>query len=175
MEAWRLSEARLIQERSHGSAANDESLNGDIVPAGKVWIITAASYIPSAAETQLISFYKTTASTAVYCLLNPISIALFPARATFIEQGMEYVLFPGESISVKRAAHTVGSSMNLFYQFVEIDLPLYTYDDPQTVKRQERALSSIRTRLGGGVGGARIVPPTLTGGDRGGRGGPLEK
>lgn len=172
---WKLEEARLVQERSVSSAANADTLGlGVLVPPGKCWVILAVQYMPDVAETQTIGFYKVTGTGAVFTLLNPLSMALNPQRATFIEQGMEYLLLPGEYLLVRRGGHTAGSTMGLSIQFVEIDLPLYTYDEPQTVKRQARALSSIRSMLGGGVGGGVTRPGTLTV-EPGGRSGPLEK
>lgn len=172
---WNLGEARLVQFRTGGSAANadDVDFSGSPVPAGKCWIILAFSYAPSVAETQTISFSKVCANGTILGLLNPVSLALNPAKATFIEQGMEYLLLPGEYIRVLRGTHTAGSSMYVDMQFVEIDLPLYTYDEPQRVKRQQMALSSIRQMLGGGTARGP-VGPTLTS-ERGGRSGPLEK
>lgn len=180
MFGYRLEETRLRQVRTNTSAADSHTvaLSGAPVPEGKVWIIHSASYYPSAAETQTIAAAKYVPGLGYAGILNPVSLALdnsIGAVATFIEQGMEYFLFPGEYIIWTRAAHTAGSTMICNIQFTEIDLPLYLYDDPQSVRRQERALSSIRQRLGGALGGGRgIVPPTLTG-ERGGRSGPLEK
>lgn len=172
--AWKLEEARLVQIREGSSAANanEFSYSAWAVPAGKCWVILACGYVPSVAETQVISFEKVDGAGKIYGLLNPISLNLNPARATFIEQGMEYMLLPGEYLRVRRVDHTAGSTMNLSFSFIEIDLPLYTYDEPQVVKRQDRALSSLRQRLGGG-GGSFTSPPRAA--DRGGRSGPLEK
>lgn len=173
---WKLEEARLVQFRSatSGAGATNVSLAASPVPAGKVWVVLGFSYYPSAAETRTIGFRKITPSGAQIALLNPLAMLLNPFMATFIEQGMEYLLFPGEYVYVDRDAATAGSTMTIQMQFVEIDLPLYTYEEPQEVKRQGRAISSLRARLAGGVGGSVTRPPTMTG-ERGGRGGPLEK
>lgn len=174
MIGYKLEETRLVQERSNASAVNADSvlLGYPGVPAGKLWVVLACSYMPDVAETQVITFQKLNATGTAFSLLNPVSLALNPARATFIEQGMEYLLLPTEYIRIYRGAHTAGSSMSAYMQIVEIDQPLYTYDEPQVVKRQEKAVSSIRQRLGGGRG-SLIGPPR--GIDRGGRSGPLEK
>lgn len=181
MFSYRLEETRLRQYRSKTSAANAKSVffNTDAVPEGKVWIIHAAAYYPSAAETQVVSAQKVITGVGAMAILNPVSLSLDSvatnSHATFIEQGMEYFLFPGEYIQWSRQAATAGSTMTAIIQFTEIDLPLYTYDEPQTVKRQERAMSSIRTQLGGGLGvlGSRGRISSGEGGSR--RGGPLEK
>jgi len=171
---WKLEESRLVQSRNISSAANAEILGfGSYpVPLGKIWVVLGFAYAPSVAETQTISFYKTNGVIS-FGLLNPISVALNPHLATFIEQGMEYTLYPGEYIICLRGGHTAGSTMAAYMQFVEIDQPLYTYEEPQLVKRQQRALSSIRTALGGGMGGrgGGGTPPGGPGVTHGGGGG----
>jgi hypothetical protein len=142
-------------------------------PAGKIWIVTGFGYLPSVAETQIISMEKICGSGSGFALLNPVSLALYPAKATFVEQGMEYTLFPNEYITVRRGTHTAGSSMTGVMQMVEIDQPLYTYDEPQVVKRQQRAVSSIRTALGGAAGRGSGAGTAPTGGRPGGGGGAL--
>jgi len=176
MASWNLCEARLRQRRCYISPADSNTAHVGPVPAGKIWVVLAVGYFPSVAETQTISFNIYDANNT-FGFLNPLSMALNPARATCIEQGMELMMWPGEFLSVVRADHTVGSTMSLSIDFVEIDLPLYTYDEPQVVKRHVRALSGIRTRLsaaGGGRGGGGNVAPG--GGPEGGgkgHGGPL--
>lgn len=178
MIGYRVEETRLRQSREIVSAADAHTVASPVVPEGKLWIIHAASYKPSVSETRVVGASKYVPGLGRCGILNPISLALngdIGLIATFIEQGMEYFLFPGEYIEWGRDDHTAGSTMVLSIQFTEIDLPLYTYDDPQTVKRQDRALSSLRTQLGGGgLAGPRTVPGTLKG-ERGGRSGPLPK
>lgn len=174
---WNLCEARLVQERGTSSAINAEVLGmGVVVPQGKCWVILGVSYMPDVAETQTISFQKVTGTGNIFSVLNPVSLALNPARATFIEQGMEYILFPGEYISVRRASHTAGSVMSLATQYVEIDLPLYSYDEPQLQLRQRRAVSSIANKIGGTIGRGSTAPtmkPDIGGRGGGGRGEPI--
>jgi len=174
MPIYKLEEARLIQQRGATSAANalNLSVGGPGVPQGKLWIVTAFGYMPSVAETQVVSVEKYTAGNYFFGLINPASLNLNPAQATFIEQGMEYLLFPGEYLIVRRVAATAASTMTANMQFVEIDLPLYTYDEPQVVKRQQRAISSVRSMLGGGSGGGGGVAGGRGSGGRSG-GGPL--
>lgn len=176
---WKLEEARLVQSRLVQSAANADSLTFSAypVPEGKVWVVLGFGYYPSVAETQEVGFHKIDKATYQYAVLNPASRALSASiPATMIEQGMEYLLLPGEYLAVSRGNHTAGSVMTAVLQFVEIDLPLYTYDEPQVVKRQVRAVSSIRARLGNfGGGGSVTRPPSDLGGKGGGRTGPLEK
>lgn len=173
---WPLCEARQAQWRYNTSAVAALSVGtAAIVPAGKVWCVFGVGYIPSVAETKIISFEKINANAGIGVgLLNPVSMLLNPASATCIEQGMELFLLPGEYIQARRDSATAGSTMTIYMEFVEIDLPLYVYDEPQVVKRQERAISSVRQRLGGGMPSI-VRAPSDVGGDRGGRGGPLEK
>ena len=174
---WKLEEARYVQERSSTTGANGENLGlgAPGVPRGKIWIVIAATYMPSVAETQNCSWSKSTKSGATLALINPISVALYPQRFTFLEQGMECILFPGEYLVVRRASHTAGSSMSASMQFNEIDLPLYSYEEPQIVKRPVSALSSIRTRLAGGRGGGGGGTVPSEGEPHGGGGGSLPK
>lgn len=172
---WKLEEGRLVQTIAVASGAGALSVGfiGNPTPQGKVRWIIGMGYTPSVAETQVVSFLKVTRSGHSVGLLNPVSLNLNPAFATPIEQGMELILLPSEFIEVHRVAATAGSTMTLQMEFIEADLPLYTYDEPQIVKRQSRALSTIRTQLGGGVGrgGSGGVAP-MGGGGRPGGGGP---
>jgi len=168
---WNLSESRLVQVKAATSAANAESLGVGYPgpPDGKIWVVTACGYKPSVQETEVVEFHKTDGATGYYfALLNPVSLNLNPALATFIEQGMEYLLFPHEYICVKRAGHTEGSTMEAHFQFIEIDQPLYTYDEPQVVKRQMRAISSIRQAIGIANRGSRAGVVEGGGGESGG-------
>ena len=169
-EAYKNEEIRLIQERVSTSAADALYINIGTVPEGKIWTVTCFGYRPSVAETQVVSFQKVTRAGTTMALLNPISLNLNPAYATFIEQGMSYQLFPNEYIFARRVAATGGSTMSLWMQFIESDLPIYTYEEPQIVKRTARALSNIRQRMSGGGslrGGGGEAPGGPGGGGRG--------
>lgn len=176
MALWPLCEARNVQVFQATSAVNADNVAVGVPGPGrgKVWIVTGCGYRPDTAETQTISFTKVTtlypsgAEYSTMALLNPVSLALNPARATFVEQGMEFILFPGEYIYVLRGNHTAGSSMHVWLQVIEIDLPLYTYDEPQIVKRADRALSTLRQSI---AGRASTVPSARESGAREGRGG----
>lgn len=169
---WPLSEARLIQYRSNVSAANALSIGGTGPPPGKIWNVLAVSYMPSVAENQVVSFQKVIPGLYVMALMNPVSLNLNPAPATPIEQGMEFFLLPGEYLQASRVAATAGSTITLSIEFIEIDLPIYSYDEPLIVHRQQRALSSLRTRLAGGSGrGSGGAEGPRGGGERGGRSG----
>jgi hypothetical protein len=169
-EAYNLGDIRLIQERISTSAADALVVNSATCPEGKIWTITAFGYRPSANEARLISFQKVTKSGNAVAVFNPLSMTLNPAWATFIEQGLIYQLFPGEYIVCRRDVATAGSTMTCLMQLVESDLPLYTYEEPQIIKRQARAISSMRSRIAGSIsrrGGGGEAPGAL---ERGGRG-----
>ncbi len=157
MQGWPLNEARLVQYQVATSNADDLSIGSGACPEGKVWFVIGCSYMPSAAETRTINFEKgSTRFTTSFGLINPVSLALNPARCTFIEQGMQQLLLPGEYIIVRRDDHTAGSTMTLSIEYIEIDLPLYTYDEPQVVKREQRAIGTIRRQIGQ-VGGGSVI------------------
>lgn len=172
---WKPEETRLVQNRDTTSAANALSVMcpSSQCPDGKIWIITAYGYQPSVAESRLVSATKFNAKTSrEYGVLNPLTLNLNPAYSTFIEQGMEYWLMPGETIIFKRDAATAGSTMISYCQLIEIDQPIYTYEEPLIVERQKRALSSIRSMIGGGGRGpGGSVSPPSSGPRGGGRGG----
>jgi len=175
---WNLGESRLVQFRTSTSAANAEEVSCGYpgVPAGKLWIVLGFGYTPSVAETQVVNIQKYTPQGGYMSLINPVSLNLNPSYATFIEQGMEYTMLPGEYLRVLRVAHTAGSTMTATVQLIEIDQPLYTYEEPQVVKRYQMARGSILQQLGGISGRAGGGTGTIGTGPRppgggGGRGG----
>jgi hypothetical protein len=137
----------------------------------------AAGYHPSVAETQVVGWMKLDNNNYRYQLVNPASMALSPTiqAFTFIEQGMECMLFPGDYIYARRNAATGGSTMTLYLEYVEIDLPLYVYEEPQVVKRTHQALSSIRQSLSAPSAPRGGSEPAPSGGgtEGGGRGLPI--
>lgn len=167
-------EIRLVQERTNVSVANAENVNVGYpgVPAGKMWTVTSFGYRPSVAETQVIAIVKVTRSGGEVGIFNPLSLALNPATATPIEQGMELTLFPGEYMIVYRGGHTVGSQMYVTMQFVESDIPYYAYTEPlgPVVRKAARHGSAYRS-TGGISPGTGGTPPTTGHGTPGGGGG----
>lgn len=161
-----LCDARLVQERTATSAADALALqiNAAVVPAGKIWVVIGVSYRPSVAETQVVGFDKVTAAGNNMALLNPVSMNLNPCFATCISEGMLLYLLPGEYIVVRRVAATGGSTMVGRMQFVEYDMPLYDYIEPQAAARVVRVGQKLAERVsslargGGGGGGGGGVP-----------------
>lgn len=168
---WNLSEARLVQERRNLSAANADSITCGYPgpPDGKMWVVTAFGYYPSVGETQLIGATKISGRTGAYfSLYNPVSLTLNPPLFTFLEQGLEALFFPLEYLQITRGNHTAGSTMSVAMQFVEIDMPLYEYIEPQEAKRLTLARTKIIQAMGSGRGRAPGARDT-GGGEGGGR------
>ncbi len=180
-DAYGNEEGRFIQVKYATSAVDALLVPIGPVPAGKIWTVLEAFLSNSCAaggENQYVWFAVSPDGVLYYPVTTPEQHVVDASNGQYLpmlREGMELRLWPGEYLAARRGDHTAGSTIIIYARIIESDMPLYTYDDPQTVLRQRKAISSVRTRLGGGVGGARIVPPTLTGGDRGGRGGPLEK
>ena len=170
-EAFDLCEIRLVQRVIYTSAANADNLSSGIVPDGKIWTIIGLGYSPSVAETQTINIQKYERAGGYLSLLNPVSLALNPAVAG-IDYGLTVQLYPGEFIRVLRGTHTAGSTMSFVMQFIETDLPLYDYIEPQAAARVKRFASSIAQRVSGGSGGAASHPTMAS---RTGRSRPLPK
>lgn len=164
-------ELRLVQDRQTVTAADATTAQLGPVPAGKIWNIIATAYIPSVNETQLVWMEKVSAAGRNYALINPQSIALNPGILTTLEFGMELQLLPGEYMRARRAAFTAGSTMQFQIQYVETDMPLYEYIEPQLQKRIRMAATSIKAAVsrGAGGGGGGGGGPS---GFRGGRGTP---
>lgn len=170
MLEFELAELRLVQERTITSAANALQIQLGPPPEGKIWNILGASYYPSVAETRVVSVYKTTRSGAPIGVLNPISLALNPDTSTPFEFGLTTFLLPGETLIWLRSAATAGSTMVAGIQFVEIDLPLYEYLEPQEKKRISTVRGTLLRRMsgvmGGGGGPASRPPGGRTSGGR---------
>lgn len=167
-EAYESHDLRLVQERSNTSAADALFLQLPACPEHKIWSVIGIGYFPSVAETQVVSLHKVSRSGAYFGINNPTSFNLNPGIYG-VDQAAPFQLFPGESIIVRRVAATGGSTMSLKMQFIETDLPLYDYVEPQEALRQKKFASSIRkvmSRTGGAGGGSGAG-----GGFGGGRGG----
>lgn len=161
-------EARLIQERSVTSAA--DALFLDIagpVPGGHIWTLETIGVSFSAAETQNMQFQKISRSGAILAVFNPFIIAC-PAnmRVTFLEQGLTIVLYQGETLRFRRAGATAGTTITGVVQFIESDMPLYRYIDPQSAARLKTFGTQVaeRAAFGGAGGGPGGGPAPVHGG-----------
>lgn len=155
-EAYHLREARFLQAESSQSAA--DALNiaiGTTTPANRVRTILTAFQTCSVSETQVVWFAINNFNT-FYPVTIPSSRLITPVVSLFnpcLTEGMELKLFPGERLYALRAAATAGSTMSGFIRFIESDLDLYNYDEPQMVRRMQRSARSMITQFGGGGGG----------------------
>lgn len=137
-EAYGLQELRLIQQYFLTSAADATALDLTTVPAGKIWTVLAIGYYPSVNETQTVMITKVLANGRVVSIMNPQSVALQPMLFG-LDQGLTVQLYPGENLRIRRGAATAGSTMSCTMQYVESDLPLYFYVEPQEEKRIRQA------------------------------------
>jgi len=173
MDAYDLHEARFIQYYWKDSAANDTSVTAGPVPAGKVWTIIGAGYIPSAAETKIVWWsVRTPAWVADGIAVSiPFSVALSATQMyPLLEQGMELKLYPGESIRVHRDSATAGSTMSIGVRYIESDLPYYAYKEPQRVPTEQKIQHIAPSRYRAG-GGAAFRGGGIVGGGHGGSSG----
>lgn len=159
-EAYGLHEVRLLQQYFLTSAADATSLDLAAVPAGKIWTVIAIGYYPSVNETQTVMVTKVLANGRVCIVMNPQSIALQPMLFG-LDQGLTVQLYPGENLRIRRGAATAGSTMSCAMQYIETDIPLYDYVEPQAEARIRRAALSQAGELarmgrsGVGVGALR--------------------
>lgn len=164
MDAYDLHEARFVQIRSASSAAGGLSVGIGPVPEGKIWTILCAGYYPSVSETKVV-WYALYTQTINFPVTVPQSWAATGEQYPALTEGMELKLYPGEYLYVYRASATAGSTMTLNVRFIESDMPLYEYVEPQERKRESIARSTILGQIGGGGGRAgsrpaRTGPPT---------------
>jgi len=111
----------------------------------------------------------------------PTSIAL--GAAVFyplVTEGNQIVLLPTEVIRVTRDVATAGSTMSIYLQYVESDLPTMKYHDPQKLLSQDRRkrgfsrgsiLGSTTAAMGGHAGEGGEGGEGGGGGGEGGGGG----
>ena len=172
MFAYRLDELRFVAEDGRTSAADALTWEGLVVPEKKIWTIISGFYFPSAAETRTVEFGKYTRGfTLLYPLRTPQSITLGPSIfLPFLTEGNQLILLPGEKLGVRRDVATAGSTMTIYYQYVESDMPIARYIEPQrelSIKRRRPGfapfsnLGSARSALGsseGEGGGGEGVP-----------------
>lgn len=147
-DAFELHEARFVQSTYSSGGLAATTVGTAQVPAGKVWTIRFASYYPDIAETKIIWFYVVARSTILYAITRPVSIALSStAQFPMLENGMELKLYPGESLGVRRDSATAGSTMLIYFCYIESDLPYYAYEEPQnkTVQKYRQHGSAYRS------------------------------
>jgi uncharacterized membrane protein YgcG len=174
-DGYALSDARFVQEKAIGSAANAEALTILVCPAGKICTILSAGYSPSVTETQVVYFEIYSKAAYDYPITMPVSISLgnLVPRLPCLTEGMEIKIFPGEALLVIRGGHTAGSTMSAYVRWIETDLPFYKYTEPlkPVVDRTTKHGSAFRgagSGSGGSTGGGIIGGGHPTGGGGGG-------
>lgn len=166
-DAYELHEGRFIQRALNTSAADALQVWVPAVPAGKIWTLLSGFVTCSVAETQIYWAGIQSMGTQ-WPILRPASFALAPAvyqNLPLVTEGMEIKIFAGEVLAGYRAAATGGSTMSIYVRYIENDLPLYEYIEPQEVRRLRRSAQAAigsMVRGGGGGGGSSgggIAPP----------------
>lgn len=180
MDAYRINEARQVQEIGAQSVADALVVYTGQVPAGKVWTVLCALLSPTVAETQIVWFAIGTVSGYKFPVTRPVSMALAPALEQvfpLVTEGMELKLFPGDRLFAFRAAATAGSAIRMTVRLVESDLPYYQYEEPlKPVLRKSFKHGSAFKGGGfgyGGGGGSTFGPESGGGGGGGGGGEPV--
>lgn len=174
MDAYPLHEGRFIQVAYANSGANGLSIGLPAVPAGKIWTVLQGLILNDVAggETQYIWFgvgndgvlyYPVTRP--VQQLINPTTFMYFP----LLTEGMELKLWPGDVLVARRAAATVGSTFSIYIRYIESDMPLYEYIEPQIKSRLLRSTIATMQRSGAGAVSRSLPPrPGREGGGGGG-------
>ena len=174
MYAYDLHELRFVQIGVASGALGGLTLATAPVPQNKIWTIIAAQYYPDAAETRLVTWSKISGG-LVFPLRLPTTIALGPAaNYPLTTEGLQLILLPGEYFYLTRDVATAGSTMVVYFQYVESDLPTMKYFDPQKLLSQDRrkrgfARGSILGRAAAAFGGHSAEGGE--GGEGGGEGG----
>jgi hypothetical protein len=157
-----LADALFINEVIKVSAPNALTLTFGPVPAKKLWTIQAASYFPDAVETRTVQWLIMNPNgTTLFAVSLPISIALWGAACLpLVTEGLDFCLFPGQYLMVRRDVATVGSAMTMDVIYVESDMPLYHYVEPLEKSRiRKTTLAQFSRGPGqGGPTGAVIGP-----------------
>jgi len=152
-DAYSLTESRFILHKYAVSVANDHINLIGPVPKGKIWSILSAIGMTSADDTQDYWFGIYVTGVINYSITRPEQHIFDVSEANWLpllREGMEIKLFPGEYLSFSRDGHVAGSTISMWARIIETDMPLYVYDEPQIVRRQAAAASTLRTMLGGG-------------------------
>jgi len=166
-----LHEGRQVQNKAKTSAADALFIKGDSVPDGKIWTIIAAALYPSVAETRVVLFERNAKDFGPYPITIPFSASLDTTiRYPMLTEGNEYLLLPGESITGRRIAATAGSTITLYFEFVESDLPYYSYIEPVRKLVSKRSSRILQAATGTGAAfSSPVIGPR--GGDRRGESG----
>jgi len=139
------SEVRFVQLASYSSPADALSGAFGPVPGGKLWTFQVMGYFPSVAETRIVWWNVVHPNgTTEIPVSTPLSVALSNIRGyPLLLAGDEFSLLSGQFIQVRRDAATAGSVMYLLGQFIETDVPIYQYTEPQEARRIRRRATGL--------------------------------
>lgn len=170
-DAYELYDGKFVQTIQAVSAANALTiLTTRAVPDGKIWTILGANYEPSAAETKVVAWGVYTRNAQVYPITIPQSFQYLPTLGLgfpCVREGMEIKLLPGDYLFAARDSATAGSTMAILVRFVETDMPLLRYVEPQREVPQRRvAHSTIFSASPGAAGRAGLISEPGPGGGK---------
>lgn len=139
------SEVRYIQLARYESPADALSAAFGPVPQGKLWTFQVMGFFPSVVETRIVWWNVVHPNgTTEIPISVPLSIALSSTRGLpLLLAGDEFSLLPGQFLQARRDAATAGSLMYLLGQFIETDVPLFQYTEPQEVRRIRRRATGL--------------------------------
>lgn len=147
-DAYQVHDAQFLQNAYNISAADALVVALGPVPAGKVWTLLNVLGYCSAAETQIYWAAITSIDGNFYPITRPASFAIAPAVQqwwTALLEGMEIKIYPRESIQVRRAAATAGSTIACYIRYIETDLDFYVeLDKHKTLQRRSEAMAEAR-------------------------------
>jgi len=86
---------------------------------------------------------------------------------SFVREGMEFVLAPGERLYGMRDVATAGSTITIQASVIVHDLPIFRYTEPLMEDRKRRSLNDLiagRGRFSRGRGGSITLPGLMPGG-----------
>lgn len=173
MDVFEPKDIRFLQERTNSSGAGGLSVNIGPVPAGKFWTVTLArgsNSVGAGGENQVIWFSVRRPNGNYFPVTRPVQQVVDSTVSQFfpmLTEGLELRLNEGEMLFFFRAAATAGSTITINAVFIESDVPLYTYEEPQIALKSKRILSSIRSEISRGRAGS--APPVARLVDRGSR------
>lgn len=149
-EAYQVHDGQFVIDAYAQSAVNGLTVLAAVVPAGKVWTVIAASMYPDAPETRTVHFSRVTRSGQTMAITIPVEIALSATiQYPLLTQGNELKLYQGERLRADRSVAAAGSTFFILFQYIETDMPLYRYEEPQKEKMRQTFKRGIATAVSG--------------------------
>jgi hypothetical protein len=138
-------EVQFVQLATFSSVADALSAAFGPVPQKKLWTFQVMGYFPGVAETRIVWWNVVHPNgTTEIPVSVPQSIALSNTRGfPLLLAGDEFALLPGQWLQVRRDAATAGSQMFMLGQYIETDVPLFSYTEPQEARRLKRRATGL--------------------------------